>query len=216
MHRLPPMRLSALAVLVALTLATSPVSAREALVVFGAATRPDGTPSPPLLRRLEQAAKLAKSRPQALVVVSGGAVKGPAEGRVMARWLRQHGIAKARIVVEPRARHTGENADFVAPLLRGQGVHRVTLVTERYHARRARFHLRWALRALGGALGKVPVKSSPADDGLRGWARARRWLRETAKIVRDVPSRWRSWRRARARRRSAPSARLRSALRARR
>lgn len=187
--------------LIALSLVAQPVSAREALVVFGAATRPDGTPSLPLLRRLEQAARLAKARPKALVVVSGGGVKGPAEGPIMARWLRERGISARRIVVEPEARHTGENADFSARLLQGRGVDRVTLVTDRFHLRRARFHLRWALRALGGALGRAPLRGAPSDDGLRGWSRLRSWLRETRKIVRDLPSRWRSWRRTRRQRR---------------
>jgi len=170
----------------ALGLLLPPLAARaeRALVVFGAGVRPDGTPSASMLRRLETALDLARVDPKARLVVSGGSVVSPiTEGPAMARWLVRRGISPGRILVESRARHTGENADLVVPLLRRAGASAVTVVTERYHARRARFHMRAALREAG--MGQLPVAAHPAPDGLRGLARVGAWMRESAKIVRD-------------------------------
>ena len=101
----------------------------------------------------------------------------------MARWLCRRGVNRSRILVEPRARHTGENADFVVPLLRSAGVDRVTLVTERCYLRRARFHLRAAL-----ADARLPVKvdGQAAPDGRSGAARLKIGLIESAKLARDA------------------------------
>ena len=108
----------------------------------------------------------------------------------MARWLEQHGVARARIAIENRARFTAENADLTVPLLSRVGAERVTVVTDRSHLRRATFHMRAALRANG--LGHIEVQGHGAPDGLRGLGRTRAWLRESAKIVRDAGFRLRT------------------------
>jgi uncharacterized SAM-binding protein YcdF (DUF218 family) len=185
----------------ALALVLLPLAARaeRALVVFGSGVTPEGAPSRPTLRRLETALELARQDPRAPIVVTGGAVvNGTSEGPAMARWLVRRGVSPGRILVESRARHTGENADFAVPLLRRAGASAVTVVTERYHARRARFHMRAALREAG--MGKLPVTAHPAPDNLRGLARVGAWMRESAKIVRDSGLRL-----YRARRRPAPA-----------
>jgi len=177
------------------------IADRHAVVVFGAAVDASGVPSELLVQRLESAREAAVADPRALVVVSGGSVASPAiEGRVMESWLAARGVDKGRIRVEGRARHTGENADFVVPILRAEGVDRVTLVTSRFHMQRALFHLRSAL-AEQGVLG-VEVTSVAAPDGLGPAARARMAVQERAKIVRDAGKRAaRSWlQRARERR----------------
>jgi vancomycin permeability regulator SanA len=150
-------------------------------VVFGAALRLDGTPGFSLGRRLEAALRLIQEKPGCLVVVTGGAVSGVAEGLVMRDWLLARGVAATRILVEARAGRTQENADFVVPLLREAGVQSVTLVTERFHLRRALFHLRAALRA--GGLAHVRLATCATPDQLAGW----RWLTlstlESAKLL---------------------------------
>jgi hypothetical protein len=156
---------------------------REAIVVLGCATNPDGTPTPELERRLKVALKLARSRPQALIVVSGGPVRGPAEGPVMANWLSRRRVARSRIVVEDKARHTGENADLTVPILAAHRVAKVTLVTSYYHMARASFHMRWVLRKSG--LGRIRLRRAAAPDSLRGPERFERRKQELGKIQRD-------------------------------
>jgi len=58
---------------------------------------------------------------------------------------------RARIVVEPDARSTYEKRSHCADLIAGQGVRRVTLVTERYHILRSRL-------LLAGACGASPAR----------------------------------------------------------
>jgi uncharacterized SAM-binding protein YcdF (DUF218 family) len=161
----------------------------RALVVFGSAVRADGSPSPSLLRRLRTTLSEARRDLGALIVVSGGSSAGPAEGPFMARWLEERGVDPRRVLVEGRARHTGENADLSAPLLARAGVRSVTVVTERFHVRRASFHMRAALRSLG--LGNLELGARAAPDGLRGLRRVGRFLTETAKIARDAALRLR-------------------------
>lgn len=182
--------------------------AERAIVVFGSAVRPDGTPSPSLLRRLDTALSLARRDRHVPIVVTGGSVAGPrAEGPFMARWLRNRGVKPGRILVESRARHTGENASLSVPLLRRAGVNAVTLITERHHMRRARFHMRAAL--CDGGMGCVKITPHAAPDGRRGLTRVSGWFKESAKITRDLGFRvWgkikRGVKRRRSRTRRAP------------
>jgi len=164
--------------------AAAPAHAQRALVVFGSAVRPDGTASPSMLRRLQRTLVEARRDPGSTIVVSGGTAAGQAEGPFMARWLAQRGVDRRRLLIEPRAQHTGENADLSVPLIRRAGANRVTVITERFHVRRARYHMRAALRAHG--LGAVKVDACAAPDGLRGLGRMRRWFKESTKIARDA------------------------------
>ena len=189
-------RPAAVAVLAGICLLVqAPLSrADRAIVVFGSAVNTDGTPSPSLLRRLDTALSLARRDDHARVVVSGGSVVGPrAEGPFMARWLASRGVAPKRIIVESRARHTGENASLVVPLLKKARANSVILVTEQYHMRRARFHMRAALKDHG--MRRVEVRPCPAPDGRRGLTRLSGWIKESSKIVRDAG--FRAWARVR-------------------
>jgi uncharacterized SAM-binding protein YcdF (DUF218 family) len=173
-------------------LLASPAWAARAIVVLGAHLESNGTPSVALDARLKRALLLAKADPASKVLVSGGS--GGAWGKeapVMARWLEARGVSRKRILVEDHSRHTGENADLSVPLLRDAGIDEVTVVTSRYHLPRARFHVRWALRAAG--LGHVRVDGEGAEDDLHGLRRFVTAVRERLKIARDL--RWRLGRR---------------------
>lgn len=170
--------------LLALKVTPARADSAHAVVVFGSAVRPDGTASVRLLRRLETALDVARVHAASKVVVSGGKSMGQAEGPFMATWLRRRGVAPSRLLVDAHARHTGENAQFVIPLLKGARVSSITLVTERFHMRRARMHLRSELRFAG--MGDVKVQCQAAPDGLKGLARVGAWCRESAKILRDT------------------------------
>jgi vancomycin permeability regulator SanA len=178
-------------VLLLLLSVVAEAAGRRALLVFGTAVNKDGTPSAKLERRLKLAAHLATEDPHAVVIVSGGANGGwSAEGPVMAAWLARHGVDVSRILIEDQAHHTGENADFSVPLIEAADVSEVTVVTERYHQRRAKVHLVGALRAAGAR--DVRVHVAGADDGLRGRRRLMMAISETWKIARDLYLRWRA------------------------
>lgn len=161
---------------------------REAIVVLGAAVGKDGQPGPRLTARLDSTLKLARQKPNALIVVSGGTVTSKfAEGPVMARWLRERGISAKRIRIESKAKHTGDNADLVMPILRKEGIRTATVVTDRFHVPRARFHFRSAGREQGY---RVKLRSFAVPDGLSGRDRMLRAMSERKKIHRD--SKWRA------------------------
>lgn len=160
-------------------------SAQHAIVVFGCAARADGTPTPGLLRRLQHALTQAQRDPQAVVIVSGGAVHNPMpEARAMANWLVANGLSRERIVEEPSARLTIENAELVVPLLRQLGVRRVTLTTERYHLVRSETLLKRALAA--AQLSSVQVQTAGAPDERDFFQSLIASAREAAALKRDL------------------------------
>jgi len=134
-----------------------------ALVVLGAALRPDGRPSPALARRIETAARLFAAGRAPRALVTGGATgAGPAsEAEAMRRGLIARGVPEAAILVEDRARDTLENARLSIPILRRAGVSRAILVTDRVHMPRALT----LFRLLG-----MPAEAAPcaAPAGRRG------------------------------------------------
>jgi uncharacterized SAM-binding protein YcdF (DUF218 family) len=133
------------------------------VVIFGCPSRPDGRVSPALRRRLERGLDAARQDPDAVVIVTGGAIAGPAEAPVMRAWLVARGLDPERVTVEDRARSTIENALLVTPILRDLEVDRVTLVTSRFHLQRAAVLLRLALRR--AKLLGIRVEVRPAADG---------------------------------------------------
>lgn len=135
----------------------------HAVIVFGCPARRNGHVGPALRRRLERGLEVAQADTEAVVIVSGGDMAGPAEAPIMRAWLVANGLPPERIVVEDRARSTIENALFVAPMLRKLSVDRVTLVTSRFHAQRATVLLRLALRR--SDLARVHVDTLPAAVG---------------------------------------------------
>jgi uncharacterized SAM-binding protein YcdF (DUF218 family) len=144
------------------------------VIIFGAAVRPDGTPSGTLRRRV--AAGIAYAGKAGLVrfLVTGGAVRNPpAEAVVMRRLLLDQGIAEAHILVEDKARNTHESAVLCSAILTARDdVGRVAVCTSRYHMARCRMLLR---------LHGIPTVPGAASEdaifvGTAGYAYA--WLRE--------------------------------------
>lgn len=130
------------------------------IVVFGAAVGRDGAPSPALLARCRAAAALARERPEARLLVSGGVGRfGPAESALMRAALEADGIAASRIVEDASARDTLENVLGAAALLRGRAGC-VLAVSHAHHLPRCLLLLRlaglparWGAAAEAGAVG---------------------------------------------------------------
>lgn len=157
--------------------------ADHAVVVFGAPARDDGRPGPSLASRLSRALAALEADPSAaVVVVSGGAVKGTNEAEAMRRWLVGQGVAPSRVVVEPEARFTLENAELSAALVANTGADRVTLVTEAFHMGRASALMQQALRDAGVAAELRLAPATDANPGAPGHAS------EPDKTARDLRS----------------------------
>jgi uncharacterized SAM-binding protein YcdF (DUF218 family) len=72
-----------------------------------------------------------------VILVTGGKPEhGLSEAEVIARCLVELGVPRERLILEQASRSTWENALYSAPMLRGYP--RVLLVTQGFHARRAR------------------------------------------------------------------------------
>ncbi|QGU04479.1 YdcF family protein [Corynebacterium comes] len=114
----------------------SAVPADAPIVVLGNGLNTDGTVHPNLRNRLVAAKVLADARPNAPVVVSGGATPdGFVEAEVMRDWLVGQGLPAGRIIVEGRANSTVTNARYSRELLPRAGA--VVVVTSQNHVHRA-------------------------------------------------------------------------------
>ncbi|SDB35790.1 YdcF family protein [Belnapia rosea] len=155
---------------------------RAAIVIFGAAVRPDGSASPTLRRRVEAAARFGARLADPLYVPTGAKGRfGPAESRVMARLLEEFGVDAARILEEPTGTDTLSSALASVALLRGMGhAGPVYAATSRFHLPRCLLLLRLA----GMPARPVPIGGSA---GAEGWRRRWYWrLREVPAIPYDA------------------------------
>ena len=145
---------------------------RHAIVVLGVPVLADGSLSEGLRLRTARAVRVAQQHPEAVIIVTGGAVANiHGEAEAMARELVRLGIGEGRIWVEGNARTTLDNAAFTTRLLesiwppfqpgnRGQHQERpdsddprltsnpsihLTIVSEPYHAIRSLRHFAAAL-----------------------------------------------------------------------
>jgi uncharacterized SAM-binding protein YcdF (DUF218 family) len=163
--------------------ARCPVAAADAaIVIFGAAVRPDGRPSATLRWRVAAAAAFAR-RFRAPLFVPTGAVgrHGASEASVMAARLRRFGIPETCILLEETGTDTLSSARAVARLLRMQGVAApVYAASSLYHLPRCLL----LLRLLG-----VPARPAvpPAVKAARTWwRRPYWWLREVPALPYDA------------------------------
>ncbi|MCB4821336.1 YdcF family protein [Roseicella aerolata] len=151
------------------------------IIIFGAAVRPDNSPSPALRRRVEAAARFGAGLPDALYLPTGGKGRhGEAESTVMAALLRELGAAPDRIREEPTGTDTLSSVRACRALLRDLG-HQgpVFAATSRYHLPRCLLLLRIA----GLAARPVPIGPSRADRWTLRWY----WrLREVPAIPYDA------------------------------
>ena len=134
------------------------------LVIFGAAVRPDGTPSGTLQRRVAGALAVGKQLDFVAYMPTGGAgANGHVEAEVMRAMLIDGGVPPEEIIVEPHARDTLESILYCDDLLRAQGdVAAVIPCTSPYHLPRCALLLRlrgWPVR----------IVKMPGDAGILQW-----------------------------------------------
>lgn len=156
------------------------------IVVFGAAVRADGTPSPTLARRVGYALAAAEAEPGAHLFCSGGQGRfGPPEATVMGRLLAGQ-VPAERLHLDIESRDTLETVRAAAAFYRKGGFDRLIAATDNYHDPRVRM-----LFALYG------IRSRPIPFARRGPGRLmwRMRLREAAALPYDLlagaAARWR-------------------------
>jgi uncharacterized SAM-binding protein YcdF (DUF218 family) len=140
-----------------------PLAPADAIVVLGAPLV-GGRISDVVLERAQAAAALYHAGAAPLVCATGRGEAG-----AIGRALVERGVPEAALRLEHAARTTAENASLTAALLAPDGVRAVWLVTQPFHARRARWHFRKA---------GLDARVWHIDDSLqyRHPARALRWI----------------------------------------
>ncbi|MCC5988831.1 MAG: YdcF family protein [Pararhodobacter sp.] len=153
---------------------SEPAGPRVALVL-GAAVREGGEPSPALSRRAQHAAALWRAGRIDAVIGTGGVGRHPpAEADVIARLCRQAGLPEGAIHAENHSTSTRENIAFAQPVLARLRPRETLIVTDSWHAPRARLVARQVgLRAQSNC----PQPERPP------WRRLRHILREGAAIL---------------------------------
>lgn len=103
------------------------------LIVLGAQVKEDG-PSLVLRYRLDSAVSYLKEHPDTLCIVSGGQGENEpfTEAEGMRRYLTEHGIDAARIIMEAESENTAANLKNCKALLPSADV-RVGIVTNNFH-----------------------------------------------------------------------------------
>lgn len=152
-------------------------------VIFGAAVRPDGSPSGTLARRVEGAWRLGQQCEGARYLVTGGQGRhGPPEAQVMKDLLLGLGARDVDIVVDAHSQDTLDSAIHCARLLRTQtqGFESVTVCSSPYH----NFRCQMLLRMLGIPARRGRMPSDRPALGLGKWLYY--WVREAAAIPWDA------------------------------
>ena len=151
------------------------VEAPECVLVLGAGVRPDGSPSPVLRDRLEEALALYESGRGDRILVSGDhRAANYDEPNAMRKWLEAHGVPAERIFMD----HAG--LDTYSSVWRAKnvfGVSRAVVVTQRFHLPRAL----WLARSLG-----MEAEGAEADRRLN---RGAIWFELRELVSRTRPSR---------------------------
>jgi uncharacterized SAM-binding protein YcdF (DUF218 family) len=148
----------------------------DAIVVLGCRMPRDGTLGSAMERRVATGVALLREGVAPRLVLSGGGEGARPEAEAMRELALRLGAAETTILLEARSRNTIENASLSAALLRRHGLRRVVVVTDRYHALRARLLFRWA------ALEVVAVAAAPGRLR-RDW---KMWLRESVALPRSL------------------------------
>lgn len=118
------------------------------------------------------------------VIVSGGALREgiPTEAEFLARQLETWGIEKERIIVEPEARNTSENAQRSKALIDERGFRSVLIVTSAFHMPRSL----GCFRAVGIEPDTLPVDfrmRAPEADG--HWFPRAEYLADVSQVVHE-------------------------------
>ncbi|MFD0978056.1 YdcF family protein [Tropicimonas aquimaris] len=147
------------------------VEERVAALVLGAAVWPGELPSPTLDRRARKGAALWREGHVHLVIGCGGVGHHPpSEAEMIRRICETEGVPGPALRCEEASTSTYQNIAFALPILREEGVARIVIVTDAYHAPRAAL--------VAHRFGLSYRTATPVPSGTQGWKRLRSALRE--------------------------------------
>lgn len=148
----------------------------DAIVVLGAAQY-DGRPSPQLVARLDHAIDLWRDGTSKLIIVTGGKQLADrfTEAESAAAYLQDNGVPIEEIALENSGRTTRESLLGVRQILISRKLHSLLIVTDPYHALRARM----IAQDLDMQTYVSPTRTSP----VRGSENFRRQVREAGGIA---------------------------------
>ena len=116
-----------------------PEGVYDAIIVAGCSVYPDGKPSPALEWRVRKAVDLWKHGLSTRVVFTGGVGDfPPTEAEAAAGLAAELGLPHSAITLEKHSKSTLQNAQNAAAIFPTAGQMRVLVVTDAYHAFRAR------------------------------------------------------------------------------
>lgn len=119
--------------------ATVPCVGKRVALVLGAAVWAGGAPSPTLARRARHAAGLYRAGKVDMIIGCGGlGDHPPTEASVIVAVCRAEGVPDAALTEEGASTSTRENLTNALPLLARLNPYSVIIVTDPYHAPRAR------------------------------------------------------------------------------
>ena len=146
----------------------------QAIIVFGT-TEDNGTPSPELAARLDEAILVFRAHRAPLIAVTGGSRPGDhyTEAGVSATYLEHHGVPTKDIIVGG-GDDTWQNVSSVAKTLTSRGVVHVITVTDPFHEYRA--------MAIASSQGFVPMPSPVTDSPTIKHDLWRYYLKETLDV----------------------------------
>lgn len=148
----------------------------DAIVVLGAAQY-DGRPSPQLAARLDHAVELWIDEVAPVVMVTGGKLPGDrfTEAQASESYLIDHGVPEQAIRSEGRGATTHQSLEAAAEILAAEGLHRVLLVTDPYHALRSKL--------TAGEAGLDAHVSPTPTSVVGGWTSGRRQVLEAGGVA---------------------------------
>ncbi len=146
----------------------------QAILVFGT-TEDNGTPSPELRARLDQALDLFRHHRAPWMVVTGGRRPGDVytEAGVSATYLENHGVPNDEII-KGSGSDTWENVESVVATLRRHHITTVITVTDPFHEYRA--------MAIASAQGLTPFPSPVRNSPTIKHQLWRYYLKETLEV----------------------------------
>jgi uncharacterized SAM-binding protein YcdF (DUF218 family) len=149
-------------------------STADAAVVFGT-TEDNGTPSPTLQARLNEAVVVWRSHRVSWIVVTGGKRPGDhfTEGGVSATYLEQRGVPASKILVGAGA-DTWQNVSTSATQMLTHNIHTVLAITDGFHEYRA--------MAILSAQGFSPSPNPDNDPAISGFTLVKYFLKETLSV----------------------------------
>jgi uncharacterized SAM-binding protein YcdF (DUF218 family) len=146
----------------------------DAIMVMGAAQY-NGTPSPDLAARLNEAVKLFDNKDASLIIVTGGKEKGDVytEAQAGSTYLQAHGVPSSDIL-QAGGNTTYQNVADAAPQLLARHAITVLVTTDPFHEDRS--------MAISSSFGLTPSPTPTQTSPIKGWSTVPYFLKEAVGV----------------------------------